>query len=120
MRSIRLSLIAATAIAVAGSATAFAADTAGRSDIGTYSASPNYLRNPVPIVIGAGESRQTFYVEADSANAPTTAFAGAPITASRGVPVLQGMGESAQQVYVPANQAPQSRFGLVPVQSRRG
>jgi hypothetical protein len=120
MRSIRLSLIAATAIVVAGTATAFAADTARQPVTGAYSASPNYLRNPVSVVLGAGEGRQTVYVEADSASAPVTAFAGAPIAASSDVPVLHGMGESAQQVYVPANQAPRAQYGLVPVQNRRG
>lgn len=122
MLSIRRSLIAATAIAVsfAGSTTAFAMDTSRQATASVTSSSPNRLRNPVPMIIGSGENRQIFYVEADSADAPVTAFAGAPITASRGVPVIQGMGESAQQVYVPADQAPQAHFGLVPVQRRRG
>lgn len=113
MRPTTRTLLAATALIVAGAGSGFAA---GPTDVAR---SPSEVNNHVAIIVGVGESRELAYVDGNSAAAPVTAFAGAPVRATRGrvvstnsgVPVVVGVGESAQQIYVPASQAPRTAFG---------
>lgn len=118
MRTSTRMLLAATAMIIAGAGAGYAADPtdAVRS---ANEITSRTLDNQVAVIVGVGESYEIVYVDSNSAAAPVTAFAGAPVSARRGraiyvtegVPVLIGAGESAEQVYVPASQAPRTAFG---------
>jgi hypothetical protein len=113
MRTTARTLLAATALVVAGAGVGHAA---GPTDVVR---SPNEVNNHVAIIVGVGESRELAYVDGNSPAAPVTAFAGAPTRATRGrvisttggIPVVVGMGESAQTIYVPEREAPRTAFG---------